>query len=153
MPRVKKSANPAFAPCRDIYFSWFDANHQYAVIFNGADGEALNKILEWLAKSFTKKYERLPTVQEVVASFKVIFNNYEHWGYWKGKAKRLTTIYYGIQEITDNIKANNKYVTTSKQQQHQNGKSGTGINSGTDARAYSIMQKYRDQKMGTSDKC
>lgn len=106
-PRGKKPVHPAFTTCRDIHRDWWLKNHPYAWEFNGREGRALNEILHKLTEAFKIAKEVAPTVDELIMSFRLVFEKYSDWGYWKGKCFRLSEINYRLINILEEIKKHN----------------------------------------------
>lgn len=142
-----KTVNPAFASCLDLHKQWWEKNHPYKWYMTPRAGKALNEILDKLSGSYEIVKGVLPTVQELINSFKLVFDMYEYWGFWKGKLFELWDINTQLYKLLEEIKKNNgKSNTTGKPTGSENPASKTN------ERAYIAMQEYRNKRMATGDK-
>lgn len=107
MPRPKKTVNPAFTPCIEIYNTWFKGRYPYPPTFNSRQGKCMNEILKTLGETIKNKQGEYPTVEELIASFKLVLDKHDNWGFWKGKIFHLHQINDKLIEILEEIRNNN----------------------------------------------
>lgn len=103
----KKAANPAYSFCVEIHKKWWEKNHQYKWYFKPRAGRELNEILDKLSGSYEIVKGTLPTTQELINSFKLVFDMYDYWGFWKGKLFELWDINTHLYKILEEIKKSN----------------------------------------------
>lgn len=102
MGKIKQEIS-AYKHCVDVYFNWH-RHYNGEPIFDKSDGLFLKKMVTYIQNSYINTKGEQPTVDQTVQSFKLIFEMYDNWGFWKGKLWRVREIYSKLTGIINSIK-------------------------------------------------
>lgn len=96
----KKKTYPAFRKCVGVYFKFAKDKIGMSPVFDGAQGKALKKIIDWLELNLKEE----KTVENVVNGFKFILDRHDQWDKFYQDQIKLTQIHSNITNIVKNIR-------------------------------------------------
>ena len=110
--KKEEKKNPLHSQCVEIYFDWYKKKFDMEPQFDGSDGKAMNKIIEFLKKN-VKKTERGGAEngvmdELVITSWKVILEKYDSWDKFFRKQRRVRQIESNLSNLINNIRHGTK---------------------------------------------
>lgn len=96
----KRKTYPAFKRCVGVYFTFVREKTGMNPVFDGAQGKALKKIIDWLEGNLKEN----KSIESVVNGFKFILDRHDQWEKFYQDQIKLTQIHSNITNIVKNIR-------------------------------------------------
>lgn len=95
--KEKPANSPLYVEMIKIYSDWYNEKFKLKIQFDGSDGQALKRIINYLKANEAGD-------ENVIKNFKAVLNSYDHWDKFQKRMTRLRQIESNLSNIITSFK-------------------------------------------------